>query len=312
MTAFDMMAPHERVSGATAGLAREDNTLAPRRSGADVSRGHDWRMVRPMTDIEVRDFRFPIDDAPRDWHPAGRAVTAYWDELSIFFPKGETFFVKSVRHFAPQLTDQQLKNDVAAFCAQEGFHGREHVAYNDRLARFGLPIAALEKNVERILGLATKVLNPRKQLAVTAALEHFTSLMGEFILGRPDVLEGAHPAMTGLWRWHAAEENEHRSVAFDVYQAVGGTWFERSRIMVLVTFFFWNMVALNTVVFMFKRGDLLNFREWWKLFRFQWVEPSGLGSLVRPYLSYFARDFHPANRGGGELIESWKRTLKAA
>ena len=52
-----------------------------------------------MTAIEVRDFRFPIDEAPRDWHPAGRAVTAYWDELSIFFPRGEAFFVKSVRKF---------------------------------------------------------------------------------------------------------------------------------------------------------------------------------------------------------------------
>ncbi len=265
-----------------------------------------------MTPIEVRDFRFPIDEAPRDWHPAGRAVTAYWDELSIFFPRGEAFFVKSVRHFAPQLSDPALKQDVAAFCAQEGFHGREHVAYNERLARFGLPISKLENIVKFVLGLASRVLNPRKQLAVTAALEHFTSLMGEFILSNAAALDGAHPAMKGLWRWHAAEENEHRSVAFDVYRAVGGTWFERSRIMVLVTLFFWNLVALNTFVFMVKRGDLFNVREWWRLFRFQWVDPSGLGSLVKPYLSYFARDFHPATRGGGELIEAWKRTLPTA
>lgn len=265
-----------------------------------------------MSDIEVRDFRFPIDEAPRDWHPAGRAVTAYWDELSIFFPRGEAFFVRSVRHYAKQVTDPNLKKDVAAFCAQEGFHGREHVAYNERLARFGLPIAALEKLVGVVLWLATKVLNPRKQLAVTCALEHFTSLMGEFILGRPEVMEGAHPAMKGLWRWHAAEENEHRSVAFDVYRAVGGTWFERSRIMVLVTVAFWSLVALNTFVFMVKRGDLFNVREWWRLFRFQWVDPAGLGTLVKPYLSYFARDFHPATRGGDDLIDAWKRTLPAA
>ena len=133
--------------------------------------------------------------------------------------------------------------------------------------------------------------------------------MGEFILARPEVLEGSDPTMSSLWRWHAAEENEHRSVAFDLYQSVGGTWFERCRAMIVVSIFFWSLVVMQQLVFMAKRGILFSPTQHWQLFRFCFVEPGALSSLVRPYLSYFRRGFHPAARGGFELIEAWKRSL---
>jgi|APLak6261682754_1056148.scaffolds.fasta_scaffold08923_1 hypothetical protein len=262
-----------------------------------------------MSAIEVRDFRFPLDAVPRDWHPAGVAVTAYWDQLSVFFPFGEGFFVRSVRAHLDQLPEGKLRDDVAAFCAQEGHHAREHLAYNRRLAAQGLPIDRLEAASRFLLERAQRVLSPRKQLAITCALEHFTSLMGEQVLSRDETLAGADPTMAKLWRWHSAEENEHRSVAFDVYQAVGGTWFERSRLMVITSLFFWTLVLVQVLVFLKHRGALFSPTEWWRLFRFSFVTPSALGSLVRPYLGYFARDFHPAARGGDELIDAWKRSL---
>lgn len=260
--------------------------------------------------IEPRDFRFDLEKVPRDWHPAGKAVTAYWDQLSIFFPVGETFFVKSVRHYLGHITEPKLKAEVAAFCAQEGHHAREHVSYNERLIREGLPIKALEKLVIFLLWAATKILSPRKQLALTCALEHYTSLMGEFVLSRDEVLAGADPTMQRLWRWHAAEENEHRSVAFDVYLAVGGTWFERSRVMFLVSLFFWGLMGPNMIIFLFKRGALFSPREWWRLFKFTFIDPSALGALVKPWAEYFRRDFHPAARGGEQYLARWKASLQ--
>ncbi|MBL8934809.1 MAG: metal-dependent hydrolase, partial [Archangium sp.] len=73
-----------------------------------------------VSSIDVRDLRFDLSTVPRDWHPRGAAVTAFWDQFSVFFPVGEAFFVRSVRHFLPQLSDETLRADVAAFCAQEG------------------------------------------------------------------------------------------------------------------------------------------------------------------------------------------------
>ncbi|MFZ5443410.1 MAG: metal-dependent hydrolase [Myxococcota bacterium] len=264
-----------------------------------------------MSSIDVRDLRFDLRAVPRDWHPGGAAITAYWDQLSVFFPLGESFFVRSVKHFLPQLTDERLRADVIAFCAQEGHHAREHRAYNERLAAEGLPVAALERIVDRVLRVAQRF-SPRRQLAITCALEHFTSLMGEVVLGRPEVLAGADPTMAKLWRWHSAEENEHRSVAFDVFVAVGGTRLERSRSMLITSAFFWSLVSLHLVLFLAKRGALFSPREHWRLFRFLWLEPAAIGSLVKPWLSYFSKGFHPAQRGGEELIEAWKREYSAA
>jgi predicted metal-dependent hydrolase len=57
------------------------------------------------------------------------------------------------------------------------------------------------------------------RLASTAALEHMTATLAEVALTRP-LLANAHPEIARMLRWHAAEEIEHRSVAFDVLQKV--------------------------------------------------------------------------------------------
>lgn len=286
-------------------MSRADSGTPLETDGSDSGRLAEAE--RPGNQIEVRDLRFPLGAVPRDWHGRGAAVSAYFDQLSVFFPVGERFFVRSVRHFAPRVTSPALAADVTAFCAQEGHHGREHLAYNQRLEKEGLPIERLERRVKFLLGLSQRLFSPHRQLAVTCALEHFTSLMGELILGRPEALAGSDPTMSALWRWHAAEENEHRSVAFDLFQAMGGTWFTRCRAMVIVSLFFWSLVVLQQLALMWKRGILFSPREHWRLFRFCFVDPGALSSLVRPYLSYFRRDFHPAARGGFELVEAWKR-----
>ena len=85
-------------------MARKDNRLAPRHSSPNCLSEPTERRF-PAMNIEVRDFKFPISQPPRDWHTGGVAVTAYWDQLSVFFPVGERFFVRSVRHFEGQLTD---------------------------------------------------------------------------------------------------------------------------------------------------------------------------------------------------------------
>src|SRR5438445_1086845 len=57
--------------------------------------------------------------------------------LSATFPEGEDFFVRSVRHYADQITDPVLQKQVAGFVGQEVTHGREHRALNERLQQMG-------------------------------------------------------------------------------------------------------------------------------------------------------------------------------
>ena len=51
--------------------------------------------------------------------------------------------------------------------------------------------------------------------------------------------------MVALWRWHAIEESEHKAVAFDVYQAIGGSLWLRRWMMLIVTLQFFNDTFRN-------------------------------------------------------------------
>ena len=70
-------------------------------------------------------------------------------------------------------------------------------------------------------------------VATTAAAEHFTASLAGYVLsdntwGDTDV----DPEMAHLFLWHAAEEVEHRHVAYDVYRHIGGGYLRRAAVMV--------------------------------------------------------------------------------
>jgi predicted metal-dependent hydrolase len=266
-----------------------------------------------MTTFPVRNVRFSMkDEVPRHWHGGRIAVTSFFNNLSIFFPHGERFFVQAVNHYKSRITDEKLKAEVRAFCEQEGFHSREHIRYNRMLEEQGYHGDALEKRVDRILKWVTRVTTPRMRLAATCALEHFTATLAHQLLRDGKMLEGAHPVMAALWKWHAAEENEHKAVAYDVYQQVGGTWVERVGIMLLATVIFWALVIEQQVRMMKIDGVLFSAREWWGLFKYLWIKPGGMLRMWLHYLDYFRPGFHPWQLDNRHLLEAWKREYEAS
>ncbi len=263
--------------------------------------------------LEIRNLRFDLGAAvPRHWHGGRRSLTAFFDGLSIFFPEGERFFVKSVRAHAKVVKDPALKRDVNGFCGQEGIHSREHERYNEMLRAKGYPVDELERKVARILAVVSRVLPERLQLAATCALEHFTALMGHMLLGDPRLLAGAHPEMATLWRWHAAEENEHKSLAFDVYLAAGGNDLERSAVMLAATVIFWAKVLEHQARFMAADGVAFSPREWWALGWFLFGDPGGMRRLIPLYLQYYRPGFHPRDIDDGGLLDAWRAAYEVA
>jgi predicted metal-dependent hydrolase len=257
--------------------------------------------------MELRNVRLDVGAVPRHWLGGRRSVSIFLDNLSSFFPLGERFFVESVRAHAEHVRDPALAALVQVFIGQEGAHSREHARWNRRLGELGYPVARMEARVDGILRLAARVLPPRSQLAVTCALEHLTALMAHMLLDHPRVLEDAHPTMAALWRWHAAEEAEHRAVAFDVFRAAGGTYGERATLMVIASAVFWAKVAEQQVRMMRTDGIAWSPREWVALFRFVLGEPAHMAGLTPRWLAYFRPGFHPAGLDEEALVESWKR-----
>jgi len=255
---------------------------------------------------EPRDLRFDLSDVPKFWHGGRKSVSIFFDNLSLIFPPGERFFVNAVKSFQGQVEDPVLRAEMKAFCAQEGHHSREHVRYNQMLAHHGFPAAQMEARIARFLGAVAHRVSKVRQLGITCALEHFTALLAWLVLQYPRLLDGAHPKMAALWRWHAAEEIEHKAVAFDVYQAVGGSLFRRGVQMILTTLFFWGWVLRNQVELMRSEGILWSVREWFQLIDFLFLHRGSLFQLGVPYFRYFGPRFHPGAHDTRPLLERWK------
>lgn len=255
--------------------------------------------------LPIRNRRFDFSRVPKHWHGGRRAITAFFDGLSVFFPEGERFFIKSVQQQRSHVRDPEVLADIRGFTGQEAFHTREHERYNAMLDAQGYPVLEMEQKVTRILDTVQRLTPKRFQLGATCALEHFTALMGHMILEHPENLEGAHETMAALWRWHAAEENEHKSLAFDVYQAAGGNDAERAVVMFVATVIFWAKVVEHQARLMHADGILFDLAEWKDLVAFLFVEPGSMRRLIPLYLRYYKPGFHPRDIDTRQILEDW-------
>lgn len=253
-------------------------------------------------------FEFP-DSMPRYYVNGDPFQTHLMNALSLVFPSGERAFVESVRHFRDRITDPDLIRDVRAFIAQETFHGREHEALNDFLKRQGIPVDDIYAEVEARIA-ETQSLPPESRLAITCALEHFTAIMAHGLLESPDLLHGAPENIRMLMTWHAIEEMEHKSVAFDVYQTVCGEHRRRVLTMLFVTVtFLYNTAALQNEL-MRRDGEQWNLKSWARgLYRF-WGPKGFYTRLVPAYLDYYRRDFHPSQQDDTALLTEFREKVE--
>src|SRR3982750_3770606 len=98
--------------------------------------------------ITPRDRKFGRDAAiPRLWHGGRVEATAIYNALSTTFPKGEAYFVESVRAFR-EGAPPKLAEEIKGFTTQEAIHSREHDAFNKRASEAGYDLTKLEAQVE--------------------------------------------------------------------------------------------------------------------------------------------------------------------
>ncbi len=248
----------------------------------------------PARPIVVRKPGFEFgDDIPKWWFMNNPVVTHVANGLHLVFPEGERFFIRSVKHYLKDIEDPELLAQVQGFFAQESRHGVEHQHSFEMLKRQGFDISGFMDMYCHWLPRLEKRMPPSVRLSVTVALEHLTATLGESALSQ-EYLEVAHPTMQALLKWHAAEEIEHKSVAFDVLKQVNPSYLLRIFGMVLGLFgllLFWvlgirHLLKQETAL---SSEERRNYRKSARA----WRHGHTRKLLGRAFIEYLKPGFHP-------------------
>lgn len=260
-------------------------------------------------EVAPRNREYAIEDVlAGDWFDGHPFKTAFFNAMSMTFPLGEKFFIDSVRHYADRIDDPKLQAEIRGFCGQEGFHRREHERYNRSLcAQRGYDHDYLEGRLRKNIEFTNKHTSALERLAATAAFEHITAIMAESALNDDNPMMGCVDSeMQAMWDWHAAEEMEHKAVAFDVYRAVGGTEKLRRRAMRQATFFLLFDVGVGIVHMLRRDRKLWNFRIWKEGLQFLFGKQGILRRVYPAYKEFYREGFHPWQRDTRPLLYQWK------
>ncbi|WP_266158627.1 metal-dependent hydrolase [Dyella silvatica] len=241
---------------------------------------------------------FGLDSTvPKCWYDSHVYKSRYMDALQLSFPDGERYFITSVRAFRDKIVDPALLVAVRDFIRQEGQHGMAHTRYNELLKLQGQPVDALQAWFKAILDERTRRYSAEYNIALTASAEHFTAMLADALFSKVSTTQGMDPRIRNLLAWHAIEEMEHKSVAFDVMCKVAGVgyWLRIGAML---------MSIKHILVISYTLTDRMLAADGYSYWRRRWLHGRNLlwvhgprkglfGALMPKLLSYFKPGFHP-------------------
>lgn len=260
-------------------------------------------------EIPVRKPGLTFDTSiPRYWFNGNIAATHSFNGLNLLFPEGERFFVKSVYDHLDKIVDPVLREQARAFAGQEGQHANQHEKYFDVLKAHGYEFETFLRRFRKFVHFNNRWMPASIRLAVTAGAEHYTAIFGSNALEEFDeVFAEIHPTMRKLIVWHATEEVEHRSVAYDVLQATHPSYLLRIFGFGVATILLFGLSGYATRMFIrqdrIPRATVAEHRRQ----MFKRTDMRGIQRLKEGLRAYFRRDFHPSQYG--ESIELGHRRL---
>ncbi|MEO7208195.1 MAG: metal-dependent hydrolase [Steroidobacteraceae bacterium] len=247
--------------------------------------------------IQPRNVMFARGKSAQRWWNGGDPVaTAFYNSLSLTFPKGEAFFIDSVRNFRDSVPPQQ-QAQIDAFIKQEAAHSREHNHLNSQVEQAGYDVRAMHADLDSRLA-EMKDQPPIFGLVTTVALEHFTAIIAHACLKNQRHFRNASPDAARLWKWHAIEEIEHKGVAFDTFLAATHKlstykrWKFRSLVMLHIshTFLRGRVRAMRQFL---QQDGMDGPGTWLRMFSYLLIYPGLLRQIFPAWLSFFRPHFHP-------------------
>ncbi len=186
---------------------------------------------------------------------------------------------------------------------QEAQHALEHEKFFQFLRDSGHDVDQIQLIVEKVITRFVETAASSKTcLSLTAGFEHLTALLSEIAL-TDDFFEDAHPDLRKLFEWHAIEEIEHRSVAFDVLNETDPNYIHRAAGLLGAYIIFSGLSALITGKLLFNDRALFKkstLKEAMDVFFF---DQALLPKATVIFARYLLPGFHPSKYKVDEVDE---------
>ncbi len=263
--------------------------------------------------IEKRRVKFDLDDLNETYYYRGNPqISAFFAGLSVSFPPGEGEFIKSVKLFEDQITDPKLKEEVKNFAHQEAHHSLQHKLLNKRLDEIGYDTAMVDRVMKDKLSEREQNWSPEKRLARTVCAEHVTATWANWSLQAEEKMSHFPTSLRHLLQWHAIEEIEHKSVAFDVYQhCVGDRRLLNRQYRIFLYYEFPLTLFLVTRGLLKKQGYKATAEDRKVMRDFFFNKQDGMVASLWPHFKAFTKKgFHPWGYDDSALVDEWKGELE--
>ncbi|MDT5257885.1 MAG: uncharacterized protein QOD10_2965 [Mycobacterium sp.] len=277
--------------------------------------------------LRPRKVHFDWDTAPLHWIPGDPYASHVITALNLLLPTAERWFIRLLSDALEHVRDGHIREEIIGFIGQESVHAQTHDrVLAEYLLRQGIDPARFIDQLEWVAGQYDERVskaaqhNRRKALAsgthLLCAAEHFTGVFGHWALNNSWDDMGVDPTLCDLYRWHAAEEVEHRHVSYNVAKYFGMDYVAQAAAGAVVTLAFFVIIFRATKFLVHADPALPNLgyiRLYWKM------RASGkrgslpkTGYVVRAALRLFRRDYHPLNEGNTAQAVAYLASSPAA
>lgn len=265
---------------------------------------------------------------PRYWAADDPLGTQLLNVMQLLTPAPERWFCRSFREALPQITDARLREAALAFIKQEGAHSHGHRLALQRIQTLGVDTRAYDRFMDWLfddmlgpkpLGRTLKTARAQQRwlqtrLGMVAATEHLTTVLGHWALNAKGLDDAPiDPTMLKLYRWHSAEEVEHREVADALYRHLSGNPLLRAGTAVFVFPLFAALAVSSAWHLVHNDPDLphrLRLRDYLRAAR-QGRVPSP-ATFIKGTLRYFRPGHSPLSEGSSEQALAYLRTYEKA
>ncbi|NNP76415.1 metal-dependent hydrolase [Acinetobacter sp. Ac_3412] len=270
---------------------------------------------------------FDFTETPSHWIYDDPLASQILNVINPITPAPERWFCQTFRDALPLIQDEQLKAAVIAFIKQEGAHSHGHTLGTRHIEALGIDLNQYSKLMNWIfhdmLGQkpfgyelrhpALKLIWLQTRLAMVAAAEHLTGVLGHWVLNAQGLQQApVDEEMLRLLQWHGAEEVEHREVADAMFRHLSNNMLLRTATAV-VTFPLFIILAYIAVETLVAKDPQLpqrfRFKDYLRAARQDRVPR--VGDVLAACLRYFNPKHSPLHEGSTQQALAYLNQMPA-